>query len=114
MCISCVQSFTYFFPTIVSSLGFGKNETLLLSGPPYFFAFFVSIGVAYSSAKLNERALHIAIPMILSFVGNILVITLPFTAIGARYFAMFLMTIGTYCAFNCTFSSSCAGGARAD
>lgn len=71
-----------------------------MSGPPYFFAFFASIFVAWSSTRLNERALHIAIPMVLSVIGNILAITLPLSNIGGRYFAMFLMTVGTYCAFN--------------
>jgi hypothetical protein len=101
MFISCAQSFTYFFPSIVASLGFGSNQTLLLSAPPYFFAFFVSVAVAYyGSSRFNERAWHIAIPMIICAVGNVLVITLPFSAKGARYFSMFLMTLGTYCAFN--------------
>ncbi|WRT68917.1 uncharacterized protein IL334_005899 [Kwoniella shivajii] len=31
-------------------------------------------------------------------------ITLPLSNIGGRYFAMFLMTLGTYCAFNCNAS----------
>ncbi|WVR06119.1 hypothetical protein IAU60_003149 [Kwoniella sp. DSM 27419] len=104
MFISCVQSFSYFFPSIVASLGFGTNQTLLMSGPPYFFAFFASIAVAWSSTRFNERAYHIAVPMVLSVIGNILAITLPLSNIGGRYFAMFLMTLGTYCAFNLGFA----------
>lgn len=64
MFISCSQSFTYFFPTIVKTLGYGSNETLLLTAPPYLFAFFCSVAVAYSSSRFEERGLHIAIPMV--------------------------------------------------
>ena len=64
MFISCSQSFTYFFPTIVKTLGYGPNETLLLTAPPYLFAFFCSVAVAYSSSRFEERGLHIAIPMV--------------------------------------------------
>jgi hypothetical protein len=64
MFISCSQSFTYFFPTIVKTLGFGANETLLLTAPPYLFAFFCSVAVAYSSSRFEERGFHIAIPMV--------------------------------------------------
>lgn len=75
--ISCAQSFTYFFPSIVKSLGYGTNQTLLLTAPPYFFAFILSIVAAWSSSRLNEKTLHIAVPMLICAVGNILAITLP-------------------------------------
>lgn len=66
----------------------------------------MSVAVAWSSSKYNERAFHIVVPMLFGAIGNILVITLPFSAVGGRYFAMFLMTVGTYCAFNCESSTS--------
>ncbi|KAG7531750.1 hypothetical protein FFLO_04119 [Filobasidium floriforme] len=104
MFISCSQSFSYFFPSIVKSLGYDRNKTLLLTAPPYLFAFFASLGVAVSSSKLEERGLHIAIPMLISTLGNILVIALPDTNIAGRYTAMFMLTMGSYCAFNLSFS----------
>ncbi|KAI5480780.1 mfs transporter [Pseudohyphozyma bogoriensis] len=102
--IAMSQSFTYFFPSIVQSLGFGTTETLLLTAPPYFFAFFASVGVAFSSARYRETGFHIAIPMVLCFVGNVMAITLPLNQIGARYFSMFLLCAGSYCAFNLSFA----------
>lgn len=72
-----------------------------MSGPPYFLAFFLSVGVAISSSRMNERAWHISIPMFASFIGNILCFTLPLSNVAGRYTAMFLLPIGTYCAFNC-------------
>ncbi|ORY88487.1 major facilitator superfamily domain-containing protein [Leucosporidium creatinivorum] len=99
-CIACAQSFTYFFPTIVGSLGFSTTGTQLLTAPPYFFAFICSIFAAWSSSRLNEKALHIGIPMVFCAVGNILAITLPFDNIAGRYASMFLMCLGSYVAFN--------------
>ncbi|KAI5480783.1 Allantoate permease [Pseudohyphozyma bogoriensis] len=102
--ISHSQSFTYFFPSIVASLGYNTNQTLLLTAPPYFFAFFSSIAVAVSSSHYHETGYHIAIPMITCAIGNILAITLPLTSIGARYFSMFLLCAGSFCAFNLSFA----------
>lgn len=93
---------TYFFPSIVKTLGYNKVVTLLLTAPPYAFAFFGSLGNSIHAGKTNERAFHIAIPMAISMIGNILCISL--TATGGRYFAMFLMTLGVYSAFNVVYS----------
>lgn len=91
-----------FFPSIVSTLGYNKITTLLLTAPPYALAFFTSLGNSLHSGKKNERAFHIALPLSISMLGNILCITLTNTA--GRYAAMFLMTMGVYSAFNVTLS----------
>jgi hypothetical protein len=104
MFISCSQSFSYFFPSIVKSLGYDSQKTLLLTAPPYLFAFMASVGVAISSSKMEERALHIAIPMLISTIGNALVIALPKSNVAGRYTAMFMLTLGSYCAFNLSFA----------
>ncbi len=88
----------YFFPSIVQTLGYGDTETLLLTAPPYFFAFFVAIGIAIHSGRKNERCFHIVVPMCVSAIGQIIYISK--TRTGPRYFAMFLMTSGVYAAFN--------------
>lgn len=93
---------TYFFPSIVKTLGYNSIVTLLLTAPPYAFAFFGSIGNSLHAGKTNERAFHVAIPMCVSMLGNILCITI--TATAGRYVAMFLMTLGVYSAFNVTYS----------
>lgn len=84
------QTFTYFvsflffyfsinnlntkqFPTIVSSLGYGKTATLLLTAPPWFAAFLASLAVTWHAGKTNDRSLHIAASMMLVVVGNIVV-----------------------------------------
>jgi hypothetical protein len=96
------MAYTYFFPTIMKTLGYNNIITLLLTAPPYFLAFFTSIGNSLHSGKTNERCFHIAIPLTISMLGNILVVTLETTA--GRYAAMFLMTMGVYSAFNVTLS----------
>jgi hypothetical protein len=104
MFISCSQSFSYFFPSIVKSLGYNTNQTLLLTAPPYLFAFFASIGVAVISSKTSSFAFCIAVPMLIATLGNILVIALPTHNIAGRYTAMFMLCLGSYCAFNLSFA----------
>ncbi|EOD44167.1 putative allantoate permease protein [Neofusicoccum parvum UCRNP2] len=96
------MAYTYFFPSIVKTLGYNKVVTLLLTAPPYAFAFFGSLGNSIHAGKTNERAFHIAIPMAISMIGNVLCISL--TSTGGRYFAMYLMTLGVYSAFNVVYS----------
>lgn len=73
MALITAQSFNNFFPSIVGTLGYGKTETLLLTAPPYFFAFAVSLVVSFHAAHKRERGWHIAVPMLFSVLGNLLV-----------------------------------------
>ncbi|KAK2011024.1 major facilitator superfamily transporter [Colletotrichum eremochloae] len=87
------QTFQYFFPTIVGTLGYGKITTLLLTAPAWAATFLVSLCVTWSSAKTKDRSLHILCLTLLSAVGN--AIATGSTNTGARYFAMFLLPIGS-------------------
>lgn len=73
MALITAQSFNNFFPSIVGTLGYGRTTTLLLTSPPYFFAFIVSLCVSFHAAHKDERGYHIAIPMVFALFGNILV-----------------------------------------
>ncbi|KAI1812730.1 allantoate permease [Poronia punctata] len=86
------QAFQYFFPSIVNTLGFGKIETLLLTTPVWILNFLVSLVVTYTSGRFADRSIHIICLMMLSVIGNIIVVSTLNT--GARFFAMFLMPIG--------------------
>ncbi|KAJ4168561.1 hypothetical protein NW754_010479 [Fusarium falciforme] len=86
------QTFQYFFPTIVGTLGYGRIVTLWLTAPAWFATFLLSICVTLSSAKTNDRSLHIVCLMLLAAVGN--AIAAGTTVVGARFFAMFLMPMG--------------------
>lgn len=73
MALITAQSFNNFFPSIVGTLGYDSTTTLLLTSPPYFFAFFVSLGISFHASHQNERGYHIAAPMLFALIGNLLV-----------------------------------------
>jgi len=95
------QTFQYFFPSIVQTLGYDKITTLWLTVPVWFFTFLVSVAVTFTSAKTKDRSLHILALMLLAAVGN--AIATGSSVLGARFFAMFLMPAGAVPA--CTFFS---------
>ncbi|KAK4167452.1 putative MFS transporter [Cladorrhinum sp. PSN259] len=91
------QTFQYFFPSIVGTLGYGKIQTLWLTAPVWFATFLISVCVTFTSAKTKDRSLHIFGLMLLSAVGN--AIATGSTTLGARFFAMFLMPMGAVSAY---------------
>lgn len=91
------QTFQYFFPTIVKTLGFGNIQTLLLTAPVWFLTFIVSLGVTWTSGKTGDRSIHIICLLTISLIGNIIAISTLNT--GARFFAMFLMPLGSVSAY---------------
>ncbi|KAK6212793.1 hypothetical protein LQW54_004882 [Pestalotiopsis sp. IQ-011] len=98
MALITAQSFNNFFPSIIGTLGFDSTKTLLLTSPPYFFAFFVSLAVSFHASHKHERGCHIAVPMAFALLGNLLAMFVPTN--GGRYFSMFLMTAGAYAPYN--------------
>lgn len=91
------MSFTYFFPSIVSTLGFPKVQTLLLTAPPYVMAFLFSILNSWHSGRSGEHCYHIVTACVISACGQIISMSTHNT--GARYFAMFLQAMGAFSAF---------------
>jgi hypothetical protein len=91
------MSFTYFFPSILQTLGFPRDETLLLTAPPYFLACIFSILNSWHSGRPGEHCFHIVAACVISAVGQI--ISMSTYQIGPRYFAMFLQTMGYFSAF---------------
>ncbi|RYO85387.1 hypothetical protein DL764_009178 [Monosporascus ibericus] len=91
------QTFQYFFPTIVQTLGFGTVETLLITAPVWIGTFLVSVLVTYTSGRFDDRGFHIIGLMLVSVIGNIIVVSTLNT--GARFFAMFLMPMGAVSAY---------------
>ncbi|GIJ88073.1 hypothetical protein Asppvi_006989 [Aspergillus pseudoviridinutans] len=53
------QTFQYFFPTIVKTLGYGSIETLLITAPVWIATFLVSLLVTWTSGRTNDRSWHI-------------------------------------------------------
>ena len=96
-CAVISMSFTYFFPSIVQTLGFPRVETLLLTAPPYFLAFLFSVLNSWHSGRSGEHCFHIVTACVISAVGQI--ISMSTHATGPRYFAMFLQAMGSFSAF---------------
>ncbi|KAI0025283.1 allantoate permease [Xylariomycetidae sp. FL0641] len=91
------QTFQYFFPTIVKTLGYGDVETLLITAPVWIATFLVSLVVTFTSGRFNDRSTHIILLMLVSVAGNVIVVATLNTA--ARFFAMFLMPMGAVAAY---------------
>ncbi|KAK7206967.1 major facilitator superfamily domain-containing protein [Myxozyma melibiosi] len=91
------QTFQYFLPTIVNSLGFGHIESLLLTAPVWFLTFIVSLVATYTSGRFNDRSIHIVVLMGISLFGNVLVVATLNTA--ARFVGMFFLPMGAFTAY---------------
>jgi hypothetical protein len=91
------QTFQYFFPTIVNTLGFDKITTLLLTAPVWFATFLVSLFVTWTSGKTGDRSIHIICLLMISLLGNVIMIST--TKTGPRFFAMFLLPMGAVSAY---------------
>ncbi|KAI5860343.1 putative MFS transporter [Durotheca rogersii] len=91
------QTFQYFFPTIVQTLGYGTIETLLLTVPVWVLAFVVSLITTYTAGRYADRSIHIICLMLISVAGNIIVVSTLST--GVRIFALFLLPLGSVPAY---------------
>lgn len=91
------QTFQYFFPSILNTLGYGNIQTLLLTVPIWFGTFLVSLLVTWTSGKTGDRSIHIMCLMTVSCIGNIIAVST--TVLGARFFALFLMPMGAVSAY---------------
>lgn len=72
MALITTQSFNNFFPSIVGTLDYDREKTLLLTSPPYFYACIVSLAVSFHAARTHERGYHIAVSMFFALLGNLL------------------------------------------
>ncbi|KAK6008107.1 hypothetical protein QM012_000010 [Aureobasidium pullulans] len=92
------QSFKDFFPSIMATLGFSKVVTYLVQAPPYVIAYFVTLGISWSSGRRLEHCWHIIGSIAVCLVGAIIMISTLNT--GARYFALVLLCSGPFVGLN--------------
>ncbi|EUC41932.1 hypothetical protein COCMIDRAFT_29378 [Bipolaris oryzae ATCC 44560] len=92
------QSFKDFFPSIISTLGFGKVETYLVQAPPYVIAYFVTLLVSWSSGKRLEHCWHIVGSISVALIGAVIMIST--LNVGARYFSLILLCSGPFVGLN--------------
>ncbi|KAH0175236.1 major facilitator superfamily transporter, partial [Aureobasidium melanogenum] len=92
------QSFKDFFPSIMATLGFSKVVTYLIQAPPYVIAYFVTLGISWSSGRHLEHCWHIIGSIAVCLVGAIIMISTFNT--GARYSALVLLCSGPFVGLN--------------
>jgi hypothetical protein len=63
---------TNFFPSVVATLGFSRNITYALTAPPYILCVIAMLCNGFYSDKTKERYLHIAIPLTVTLLANII------------------------------------------
>ncbi len=98
ICLLSSQTWTYFFPSIVNTLGYGNIQSLLLTAPIYVFGFCTSLGNSFIAERTGYRAILVIWPLALAIVGNAMVVASHLTAV--RYIGMFIMCAGSFSAFN--------------
>ena len=97
-------SYSHFFPTLIKEIGFKSNTTvLLLTSPPYLFAFFWAISFATVADRKQNRSVSAGISAIVAMVGSILMITVLHNH-WARYSFTFLVCAGTFGIYSTTYT----------
>ncbi len=96
-CGNLVQTFMFFFPAIVKTLGYPATTTLLITAPVWFLAFLVSLLATYTAGRFGNRTYHIVVLMSIACIGNIMMIST--TKVPVRFVAMFLLPMGASACF---------------
>lgn len=69
--LSSADGFSYFTPVIVQNFGYSPIKTQLLTVPPFFLAFLVTLVNARISDRYGQRGLCAILMSILALVGYI-------------------------------------------
>lgn len=101
-----LYSLSLFLPTILAALGkFTRAESQLLSTPPYFLAFFITLASAFYSDRFKMRGLFNVFWMTIAVVGYAILLAInPVKQPGVAYFALFLCVGGVSPSIACTIS----------
>ncbi|KAH3920461.1 hypothetical protein HBH56_004810 [Parastagonospora nodorum] len=97
-------SYSHFFPTLIQQIGF-KNRTtvLLLTSPPYLFAFVWALSFATVADRKQNRSVSAGISAIVAMLGSVLMITVLKNP-WARYAFTFLVCAGTFGIYSTTYT----------
>ncbi|GAA5943177.1 uncharacterized protein JCM15063_005226 [Sporobolomyces koalae] len=101
-----LYSLALFVPTIISGLGkFSRAESQLLSTPPYFLAFFITLASAFYSDRKKLRGPFNVFWMTIVVIGYAILLSInPLKKPGVAYFALFLCVGGVAPSIACTIS----------
>ncbi|KAJ8094891.1 hypothetical protein PM082_010106 [Marasmius tenuissimus] len=84
---------SFFSPVILSGMGWGIRDSLLLTAPPYIFAVFVAFTFSWVSDRTQKRAIFLAVQTLITLTGS--AVTGFAAESGVRYFGIFLMAAGS-------------------
>ncbi|OJJ54331.1 hypothetical protein ASPSYDRAFT_1162467 [Aspergillus sydowii CBS 593.65] len=110
--LACLQmattasiSYSHFFPTLIQEIGFENNTiVLLLTSPPYLFAFFWALGFAWSADRMQVRSPQAGFSQVIAIVGAVLLVATPRRLQWARYAFTFLVSAGTFGVYSTTYA----------
>lgn len=98
-------SYSHFFPTLIKEIGFSSNtEVLLLTSPPYLFAFCWALSFGWDADKRQTRSPHAGLFQLLAIAATTLLIAVPDHYQWARYAFTFLVCTGTFGVYSVTYT----------
>ncbi|KAE8339544.1 hypothetical protein BDV24DRAFT_74515 [Aspergillus arachidicola] len=106
--------YAYFSPTIIKSYGYSTLQTQLHSVPPLAMAFFLSLGIAFTSDRLRHRYLFVLFNLLVAIAGIAILLSVHDKP-RVQYAALFLVVFGPYCGMPvaiCWFTMNVGGHRR--
>lgn len=98
-------SYSHFFPTLIKDLGFkSSTETLLLTSPPYMFAFFFTVGICYSADRKQRRSAFAITSICIAICSCVVLIATNEQDQWVRYAFSFPLTAGTFAVYSTTYT----------
>nr|XP_018264181.1 uncharacterized protein I303_04063 [Kwoniella dejecticola CBS 10117]OBR86339.1 hypothetical protein I303_04063 [Kwoniella dejecticola CBS 10117] len=76
-----VGTISYFFPTLMSSLGYKGNKSQYMTVPIYIVALIISVAMGYNSDRTGQKAFHVLAACIWGIVSFIIVVTVHNNAV---------------------------------
>ncbi|KAF9263892.1 MFS general substrate transporter [Marasmius fiardii PR-910] len=84
---------SFFSPVILTGMGWGVRDSLLLTAPPYIFAVVIAFIASWLSDRTRKRAIFLAVLTMMTLAGA--AITGFASDPGVRYFGIFLTLAGS-------------------
>ena len=89
-------STSFFTPTILQQLGWVAQRAQVMSIPIYVAAAVVALVTALATDALRHRYAFTMLGIVVASIGYILLLAQHDLSVGARYFAVYLITCGGY------------------
>ncbi|TPX12370.1 uncharacterized protein E0L32_007017 [Thyridium curvatum] len=94
--VTTTYSTSFFNPTILKQLGWTSLRAQVMSIPLYIAAAAVTMTAAVLSDRLRHRFAFIIVGCLVTTAGYGVLLASPYVPVGARYFALYLVTCGCW------------------